>query len=212
MKKSVLSLAVLMTLATANAMAATTDLTVTGTITPAACTPTLGNGGLVEYGSLALTELEETSTGYRLPVKSLSFSIECSAPAAFALIANDNRRDSSPANAWLFGLGTHQDQAIGHFMMRWNYETLVIDGTQGYTIESIDNGNSWNAVFDGVLYDAGQAPSNLVGFSITSSELGPAPATSVNLTMDVDGGINKGLTLNGAMELDGSATIEIVYL
>ncbi|KJK15632.1 DUF1120 domain-containing protein [Pseudomonas sp. 2(2015)] len=212
MKKSVLSLAVLISLTTANAMAATTDLTVSGTITPAACTPTLSNGGQVEYGSLALTELEETSAGYQLPNKTLSFSIECSAPAAFALIANDNRRDSSPANPWLFGLGTHQDQAIGHFAMKWNYETLVIDGTQGYTIESHDNGNTWSNILDGVLYDAGRAPSHLVGFSTTGSELGPAPATSVNLTMIVGGFINKDLTLNGAMELDGSATLEVKYL
>ncbi|ROL62771.1 DUF1120 domain-containing protein [Pseudomonas vranovensis] len=212
MKTSVLSLAVLISLATANAMAATTDLTVSGTITPAACTPTLSNGGLVEYGSLALTELEETSIGYRLPSKSLSFSVECSAPAAFALIANDNRRDSSPASPWFFGLGTHQDQAIGYFSMRWGHESIVIDGAQGTTLQSTDNGNTWTDTIDGALYDAGRAPSNLVGFSINGSELGPAPATSVNLTMNVEGSINKDLTLNGAMELDGSATIEVRYL
>ncbi|UVM57410.1 DUF1120 domain-containing protein [Pseudomonas sp. B21-012] len=211
MKKSVLSLAVLITLATANAMAATTDLTVTGTITPAACTPTLSNGGLVEYGSLALTELEETSIGYSLPAKSLNFSIECSAPATFALIANDNRRDSSGTNPWLFGLGKHQDQAIGYYGMRWTYESIVVDGQQGMTLASNDGGNSWDAVFDGVLQDAGRAPDFLTGFS-TTSNLGPIPATSVNLTMDVVGNIYKDLTLNGAMELDGSATIEVVYL
>ncbi|UVL63082.1 DUF1120 domain-containing protein [Pseudomonas sp. B21-032] len=211
MKKSVLSLAVLITLATANAMAATTDLTVTGTITPAACTPTLSNGGLVEYGSLALTELEETSVGYSLPAKSLSFSIECSAPATFALIANDNRRDSSGIDPWLFGLGKHQDQSIGSYAMTWQYESTVVDGTQGENLGSPDGGNNWTSIVDGILHDAGRSPNHLVGFS-SGPHLGPTPATSVNVTMDVSGTINKNLTMNGAMELDGSATIEVVYL
>ncbi|QPG60716.1 DUF1120 domain-containing protein [Pseudomonas sp. BIGb0427] len=211
MKKSVLSLAVLMTLATTHAMAATTDLTVTGTITPAACTPTLSNGGLVEYGSLALTDLEENPTNYKLPAKSLNFSIECSAPATFALIANDNRRDSSPADAWLFGLGKHQDQLIGYYGMTWQYESTVVDGAQGSNLLSEDGGNSWNDIIDGILQDAGRKPNALTGFS-TGTNLGPTPATSVNVTMDVRGTINKGLTLNGAMKLDGSATIEVVYL
>ncbi|MCE5982370.1 MULTISPECIES: DUF1120 domain-containing protein [Pseudomonas] len=211
MKNSVLSLAVLMSLATANAMAATTDLTVTGIITPAACTPTLSNGGLVEYGSLALTDLEDTPSQYNLPAKSLNFAIECSAPTTFALIANDNRRDSSPASPWLFGLGKHQDQSIGQYGMTWQYESTVVDGTQGLNLLSEDGGNSWNEIGDGVLQDAGRVPNALTGFSI-GTNLGPTPATSVNVTMDVRGSINKGLTLNGAMELDGSATIEVIYL
>ncbi|UVL57770.1 DUF1120 domain-containing protein [Pseudomonas sp. B21-035] len=212
MKKSVLSLAVLMTLATANAMAATTDLTVTGTITPAACTPTLSNGGLVEYGSLSLTELEETSIGYKLPAKSLNLSIECSAPATFALITNDNRRDSSPANAWLFGLGNHLDQAIGYFGMTMDHENTIVDGAPGTHLASEDAGNTWTNIMDGILQDAGRAPDYRAAFSSTGSSVGPAPASSVNVIMDIRGSINKGLTLNGAMELDGSATIEVVYL
>ncbi|WP_433886472.1 DUF1120 domain-containing protein [Pseudomonas vranovensis] len=213
MKTSVLTLAVFMGLASTNALAAATDLTVAGTITPAACTPSLSNGGLVDYGSLALTELEESQHLYALPAKSLNFSIECSAPATFAVIANDNRRDSSGINPWQFGLGKHQDQVIGYFFMTMFQGNTLVDGAQGYHLSSEDAGNTWNYVITGSLLDTARAADYRAAFSSTGSDIqGPTPASSVHAIMDINGVINKNLTLNGAMALDGSATIEVVYL
>ena len=212
MKKSVLSLSVLLGLAVANANAATTDLTVTGTITPAACTPTLGNGGLVDYGVLSVPDLEEATTIYRLPAKNLNFSIDCSAPVLFALIANDNRRDSADTtNAALMGLGKHEDQNIGYFGMRWDEENTQVDGVRGYPLYSNDAGNSWQNVLTATLTDAGRAPNNRLSFSNTGGAT-PVPATNVNVIMDIIGGIYKALPINSAVPLDGSATIEVVYL
>ncbi|ROL62770.1 DUF1120 domain-containing protein [Pseudomonas vranovensis] len=211
MKKSVLSLAVLMSLASANAMAATTDLTVTGNITPAACTPTFANAGVVDYGSLAVTELEEISYGYLLPKKSLNLSIECNTPAAFALIASDNRRDSGQAAGAGFGLGKHQDQDIGAYRISWSSENVLIDGVQGTTVESMDAGNSWQIVAKGMFEESGYWPSFRVGFS-SGVEPRPTAASSVNVIMDILGHVKKDLPFSDRVELDGSTTVELLYL
>ncbi|MNJ19233.1 hypothetical protein D3C77_135530 [compost metagenome] len=210
-KKSALSLAVLVSLASATAMAATTDLTVTGNITPSACAPTFANGGVVDYGSLAVTELEEISYGYLLPAKSLNLSIECSTPATFALIANDNRRDSGQAGGALFGLGKHQDQNIGGYLLRWNSEDVLIDGAQGTTVESMDSGNSWKIVSTGMVEEAGYMPQFRLGFS-TGVEPRPSAASSVSVVMNIHGHVKKELPFSDRVELDGSTTVELVYL
>ncbi|MBS7600024.1 DUF1120 domain-containing protein [Pseudomonas sp. RC2C2] len=211
MKKSVLTLAALLSLATANAMAATTDLSVTGTITPAACTPTLSNGGVVDYGVQSLSNLEETSTTYKLPAKSLNFAIECSAPAAIAVIANDNRRESAGPNPWLFGLGMYEDQPIGIYYMHWDDEEALIDGGSGMNLISRDAGNTWDSHRTATLVDAGRGPDERISFS-NQTVSSPTAVTSVTMNMKVTGHINKDLSFNDNVTLDGSATIEIVYL
>lgn len=211
MNKSLLSLAVLFTLASTNAMAATTDLSVSGTITPAACAPTFANSGVVDYGSLAVTELEEMSYDYLLPAKSLNLSIECSAPASFALIAHDNRRQSGEAAGAVFGLGKHLDQNIGGYRLRWSNDTVLIDGAQGTTVESMNSGNSWTIVPGGNFEEAGYWPQFRVGFS-TGAEPRPTPASSVSLTLDVWSHVKKDLPFSDLVDLDGSMTVELLYL
>ncbi|WP_433912139.1 DUF1120 domain-containing protein [Pseudomonas vranovensis] len=212
-KKFVLSLAALIGLASAQAMAATTDLSVTGTVTPAACTPTFANGGVVDYGTLAVTDLDhnEFQDHYWLPAKSISFAIECSAPATFALISNDNRRASGDGMGGIFGLGTHQDQKIGGYRIRWLNANVTVDGAQGTTVESMDGGNTWTNAAGGQFEDAESWPWFRSGFS-TGAEVRPTSATSVGVVMDIHGFVLKDLPFHDLVKLDGSSTIELVYL
>ncbi|KJK15631.1 DUF1120 domain-containing protein [Pseudomonas sp. NPDC087612] len=213
MKKSVLSLAALMSLATANAMASTAELTVTGTITPTACTPTLGNGGVVDYGNIALSNLEEGPTEYKLPAKTLSLSIDCDGPTTFALAANDNRRDATDPRNYRFGLGMHEGESFGSYMMSWEFENTLIDGEQGYNFYSDDGGHSWSGLGDdrGSLADTGKTPGFRAGIA-KSIQLRPDPARNVSLLMDLRGYIKKSLTVTGTIPIDGSSTIEVFYL
>lgn len=211
MKKPVLSLAVLLGLATANAVAATTDLTITGTITPVACTPTLSNGGLVDYGVLSLTELEVGVTTYRLPAKSLNLTIDCSAPATIAVIATDNRRDSSHEYPWQFGLGLYDDRAIGFYTLQWRNSETAVDGGNGYNLLSQDGGSTWTPSSPINLQDAGKVPDFRASFANVDGR-SPTAVTHVTATVNVLGYIHNYLTLNDNADLDGSATIEIVYL
>ncbi|MBF4210791.1 DUF1120 domain-containing protein [Pseudomonas donghuensis] len=194
----------------ANAMAATTDLTVTGVITPTACTPTLGNGGVVDYGTLSLANLEQDTSFYHLPAKTLDLTIDCSAPINFALIASDNRHDSSGPSNFQFGLGTHAQQNLGFYFMSWKQENVLVDGNAGHALTSHDGGNSWSSSILGSFNDAGKTPEYR---SALSSNPGmPSPATNVSVTMDITGMINNDLSITENAQIDGSATIEVLYL
>ncbi|WP_330220783.1 DUF1120 domain-containing protein [Pseudomonas frederiksbergensis] len=65
MKKcfAALSTTALISLAPYALAASSTDLTVTGTITPSACTPSLSGNGVVDYGKISARDLnQDTST------------------------------------------------------------------------------------------------------------------------------------------------------
>lgn len=200
-----------MGLASANALAATTDLTVTGTITPAACVPAFANGGIIDYGTLAVTELEDLNQNqYRLPQKTLNFAIDCSAPTTFALITTDNRRDSDLGLS-LFSLGRHQDQLIGTYRVRWSSENVLLDGVQGTTVESLNSGSSWSIVSNSFFEDTGSWPQFRLGFS-TGAVPRPTAASSLRVEMDIHGSIQKDLPFSDLIRLDGNATVELLYL
>lgn len=205
MKKSVLTLSLLMTLAGTQAFASTTDLTITGTITPSACTPTLSNGGVVDYGRLNVEGLEETAGGYNLPDKALALTVACGASTPFALIATDNRRDST-TNPLGFGMGLHETQPIGTYSMIFTGAEL--DGQQHGPLTSQDGGTSWSPIPSAQLFDSVSQPDYRVGFGATA----PVAATQLNANMAVQASIAKDLSFNDDILLDGSSTLEIVYL
>ncbi len=85
--------------------ASTVELTVTGLITPMACTPVLSGGGLVDFGKISQQDLNQ-SVGTRLPLKSLTLSINCNAAGRYALRMRDNRDGTAHVNSEIFyGLG-----------------------------------------------------------------------------------------------------------
>lgn len=89
-----------------NAVAASSiDLAVKGTITPSACTPTLANGGVVDYGKISAKDLKVDSHT-RLPSQKLQMTVDCEAATLFALAAKDNREGTeSSLDYYNFGLG-----------------------------------------------------------------------------------------------------------
>ena len=93
-----------MTLFTGIANAASTvDLTVTGLITPMACTPVLSSGGLVDFGKISRNDLNP-STGTRLPHKYLTLTVNCNAPGRYALRMRDTA-DGLPTSTASFSTG-----------------------------------------------------------------------------------------------------------
>ena len=70
--------------------ASSTDLTVTGIITPSACTPTLSGGGIVDHGKFSAKDLNQTSK--LTPSQTLKLSVNCERQlTVFALTRIDNR-------------------------------------------------------------------------------------------------------------------------
>lgn len=204
MKKSVITLSVLLGLACSQAMASTTELTITGTITPSACTPTLGNNGVIDYGRLSVEGLEEQGSYYRLPFKQVNLSIDCGAPATFALIATDNRRASATGSLY-FGLGMHNNQKIGLVALEFPSQA-ELDGQQRDVLLSSDAGQSWTR--KPVLFPTNSYPDNRIGFGDST----PIAGSHLNTQLHVYSLIAKSLPYTDDIQLDGSATLEVYYL
>lgn len=180
-----------------------TDLTVTGTITPAACTPTLSTDGTVEYGKIPAGDLKQTSTTV-LPRAILQLKVDCEATTSMALrLIDNNPNDDASSN---MGLGkTPAGENIGYAAIV--FSNTVVDGTQVQMSESADNGQSWRkplAFFRHWLY----APSKLADHSV------PIPSHNYSTDLEITGFIYRAdsLTLTEEVPLYGHATIQVEYL
>jgi type 1 fimbria pilin len=233
MQKTVCALAVL-TAASMPAWAESVNLSVTGTIDPAACTPTLGSNGTVDYGRINASQLSAESYT-QLGAKELELTINCSAPAKVAIRAVNGRVGSLAAPSERSAGGTPAP-----FILNNAIPTVVglgLDGTTkigGYAVNlgsatvEATNGNSGNVLTLIALYSSNGSDWNGVDTTSTSlyrtntdnyiswgsDERTPAAFTTMTTTLQINAYINKStaLDLSKPVNLDGLTTIELVYL
>lgn len=87
----------LLALSVSSAMAAETAvMKVQGTLTNAACTPSLSNGGVVDYGYIRLGELSATEVN-PLEEKTIDLTISCTSPTKVAWDGLDNQSSTLPS-------------------------------------------------------------------------------------------------------------------
>ncbi|MCW8275290.1 DUF1120 domain-containing protein [Pseudomonas sp. PCH199] len=183
--------------------ASSVDLTVTGTITPAACMPSFSDGGVVDFGKIQAKDLNQT-THTTLPKTPIALNVTCDAPVLFALIPVDNKPGTSFNNQG-FGLGmTDANEKVGSFTPQ--VRSVVADGQAARAIDSSNNGTTWVAtswVFPDRLMSVG-AVGTLV----------PIAAQNVLMNVDLNAWIARadGLTLTDEVAFTGSATFEMTYL
>lgn len=209
MNKHLIALAsALLITGTAPAFAASTvDLTVKGIITPNACTPALSGGGVIDHGKMSAKDLN-TDRNTILPTASLQMTVNCDAPVLFALRAMDNRLGSGTGSS--FGLGLiNGTQKLGSYDL--NLGSLanppLADGEVVQAIASFDNGTTWekyNAFEHGLM----------LSVAALSDLTTPRPTEELVTEVNYSGYINRtdGLDLSNEVQIDGSATIEVVYL
>ena len=91
--------------------ASSVDLTVKGLITPSACTPTLSNGGAVDYGKISAKDLKVDQQTF-LDSQTVQFTVTCDAATLMAMEAKDNREvvDIAQLNAELKSTVARIDQ------------------------------------------------------------------------------------------------------
>lgn len=77
------------------------DIKIKGTIMPTGCTPTLSNGGVIDYGDIPFASLSETKYT-KLSVKDISLTVNCGAATKFAIEAK-NGRPGTTAGTGEFG-------------------------------------------------------------------------------------------------------------
>nr|WP_256218080.1 DUF1120 domain-containing protein [Burkholderia contaminans] len=197
-------------------MTSAADLSVNGQIRPeSACSITLGNGGVVDLGSLTRTELSPPGQTDHLMYKGreMSLMINCPQPTKVSVTATDNRDGTAPFEYYDWhGLGLG-NPAIGFYMIDVNGTPSKADGKDAFVIKRGLSG-WYNPGFDAMSHrstiswgvDEVPPPEGWrrepVAFKTLTSMLG----ISIALIVRKDVGVGDG------MELDGSVTLELGYL
>lgn len=191
---------------TASAFAASSvDLSVTGLITPSACTPALVGGGTIDYGKISAKDL--TADNYtQLGIRTLPFTITCEAKTLIGFQGTDNRAGSDPdGNGRMYGLGiVNETEKLGDYGLEW--KNLTADGESMRSIKSDNNGSTWQL-------SPYMRPNVLLSVA-DSATVAPVALQNLSGDIELDAYIApaKDLTLDKELTMDGSATLTVRYL
>lgn len=192
--------------------ASSADISVVGTIAPAACDISIASRN-VELGSIKPNQLvvdAVSEQGYKIS----PFGVNCGAATQFALQAIDANAgtayDTSPTS---FGLGmSPNDEKIGHFTLRFQADSL--SGAPDLVGLVSRDGRTWSRAPTGpgegpALYSDGQY--------LAFGEAGSNVVKSMNRfggTLEVRTFIapSNELTLGSGLTIAGAATIQVFYL
>ncbi|WP_342353302.1 DUF1120 domain-containing protein [Pseudomonas frederiksbergensis] len=180
-----------------------TDLTVTGTITPNACTPTLSDGGVVDHKTISSKDLNQDKVT-DLPDKTLQLLVNCESAIAFRLNPIDNRMGSGTGGN-LFGLGfINGNQKLGSVDVR--IMSPLADGVAVQPLESQNNGDTW-------YKSSYLAPNALTAFASTGGPNTPIAIKDLVTDLRIYTQIARAdsLDLSNDVALDGSITLEVLY-
>lgn len=181
---------------------------------PAACEPVLSNGGVVDFGKLSKKDLNPDQST-RLPPRSLTLRVGCDAPTSFALIMHDNRDGTATISSEIdYGLGRdHRNNRIGRYSLHVDPANASADRfARLLRTDSTTGGMTWNSASANPIP---LAKTSYLGFTDgAGSNSGPVLIQNLSTTVTVDAVIApaNSLELSSAIDLDGSATVEIVYL
>lgn len=199
-------------LASQMAHAVDTTLTLSGQILPVACTLDFDANGVYDFGDRYASALAVTGVT-AIQAINQNYSVTCSGPTRIAFKMTDNRSATSvvPANVSGFGLG--QDQAgnnIGYSQYNWGNVAPIIDGSQASYIYSADTGSTWGPSSN----TSRLSPFGLYHSFAATSTFDPFALTTLTGTIQALPIINDKSTLDltRVVNLDGSATMEIIYL
>lgn len=219
-------------IATSAQAAPTADLTITGRITPPSCDLSLDGEGKLHFGEHAFNSLAYDGT--KLDSKTIGLNITCNGKTRVGLHVVDNRasskvlKSSLNVNAWgsvnstitdafIFGLGAvaGPDDAqipIGGYMFGFKEGDVQADKTKATVLYSADK-RTWAAE---AIQRQFISPNFTYAFFLGSPGAGATPAAveSVSGLLTVTPTINRAAALptTTAIDLNGSATISLVYL
>ena len=197
----------------------TADMTVTGTIVPAACSASFDGGGIVDFGRIKLVDLPANAY-YQMVSKTASLNVTCSADKRVAFQVQDMQADSRMVGAemrnavgvgvdgQIFGLG--KGDMSGTITEMGGYSLVVsaptVDGSPKAAIYSTDNGLRWNA---------GAGPMYFTGGALVTAGNGTTPVLGKNFVfpMTIRAALNYGSRMQASQDtpLNGQSTFTISY-
>jgi len=199
------------------------DLVVQVTAVTGSCTPSLDTP-VVNFGTIRYERLN-TSAPTTLAQKNVRLTITCSSPMAVGWTISDNRGDSVARipvsllgkvynGAALAGLGkTSAGVALGNWTVSTGVNGSVQhDGINGVAIASADLGATWSGA-DNVPVTLDFSGSVVTSISETNSIV-PVPFSTGIFSLGLGAVIapRDMINLTDDTQLDGSATISLVYL
>lgn len=194
--------------------ASTVDLTVRGQITPIACTPGLSNNGLVDYGKISYKDLSADKRT-QLRDKYLDFTLQCNGPARFALIMRDNRDGSAIVNSEIY-YGLNHDNSgnkIGLYSLNFDpTQTVADDLAQVFRTDSTTGGQAWSTSNSRPIPIGARS---YLGFTdVSGSSAGPIAIQNLSSRVTIETVISptSELDVSAEIQLDGSATLDVLYL
>lgn len=195
----------------------TANLQVKGTITPAACTPTLGNGGIVDFGVTSSSELAKGSL--KLKYKVVQLSVTCTAPTKISFTVTDNRQDSvvlglTGYNNSNLGLGKTTDQKnIGAFQICPG-GAATVDGNAASPVFSNDL-VTWAASPGVTCIDTfgTEGADRNVSVALNSDKRTPVAFTEMTMDLGIMPFISDTMKdITEVQNLDGNATLNFDYM
>lgn len=190
------------------------DLTVKGLITPVACTPSFSSNGMIDLGKISQQDLNPDK-GTRLPARYLMLTVDCNGFSRFALRMRDNRDGTAMVNSEIYyGLGLDSSgNRIGLYSMSFDPANTTMDSVPTvYGTESTTGGIAWRSANRNPI-DIGAR--SYLGFTDSEgSTAGPIAIAQLRSTVKIDTVIagKDTLDLSADIPIDGSATLEVVYL
>lgn len=204
------------------------SINVTGKIIPAACEVTIEGGGNFDYGLIDKKSIAG-STNKILPVKSAGLTIACPAPMKVGLRGTDNRNGTQMEPnvavmlfpgamfgrySWqnAFGLGLDPS---GNPVGLWTAHLASLSTESEPTVKHINRRASgdWSDLSPEFNFINGEHATVVHSVS-RPDEKTPLAFTTLQATLEVRAAINRphNLDLSRPVALDGSMTVELVYL
>lgn len=185
--------------------ASSADLSVTGTITPSSCTPTLSNGGVVDHGKMTARDLAPAKPTSLAPGE-LRLEVHCEGETFFTLTTVDNRAGTSVINPAFHGLGmTAEKEKLGS--VAFSLFDPVADGAGVNVITSRNGGANWSV--NPYLGHEALTSFAAVGGPNTPIALRDLSARLRTFAIIVP---SADLTLLDEVPIDGQATLQLKYL
>ena len=202
----------------------TASVKVVGTISPAACQISVGNNGVFDFGTISGFTLSQNDFTKMGP-KQLNLSIICSSATKVAILSADNRISSTLNTVMPFhgmgdlkgtnyGLGmTAGNQSIGVYNLRLEPDTFTADAQNVRPFLANDIAPDMNWVYFADKAEGLMMKGRYMTWGPANSKT-PLAFTTLSGKISAYIAINKAslLPLSNTIPLDGSATLQIVYL
>lgn len=186
--------------------ASSVEVTLSGSITPSACTPILSSDGIVDHGRVPARSLNQYEFT-ELLARSLDLTVTCNQPVLFVLVGVDNRAASSVGPGFYYGLGNNihaPTERLGSVALA--IREAVGDGQRAIVLASSNKGLTW-------FPETNAYPDNYMGFAHPGT-LVPDPHRELSAKLEIKTSINAAayLTLDQEVPLDGSIVLDLRYL